>query len=141
MNREAENKNLMLAVMAEFKKANLEPLFANLSDEVVWRTSAPQDFFRFGGVHNGVFGIREYTALLFSRYHFTRFEITHIIAQDDIVWGEFDGEAKDMSTDKFVRFEAMIRWTVRDGKIAEHRCFFDTASVLMQIGALKQGSV
>ena len=49
MTQEQSNKNLMLSVFAALKDGDLEPLFAALSPEVVWKATAPPQFFRFGG--------------------------------------------------------------------------------------------
>src|SRR5579872_3783161 len=64
MNQESFNKNLMLSVFRAFKDGDLEPLFACLSDDVVWKSTAPPEFFRFGGTHYGRAGMKEFTALL-----------------------------------------------------------------------------
>lgn len=93
MTQEHSNKALMLAVVAALKDADLEPLFAALSPEVVWKATAPRQFFRFGGVHRGVAGVREYSALLFSRYHLSRLVPKTLIAQGERVWGLFEAEA------------------------------------------------
>jgi ketosteroid isomerase-like protein len=136
MTQELANKNLMLSAIAAFKDGNLEPLFAALSPNVVWKATAPREFFRFGGTHRGIAGMREYTALLFSRYHFTRFTPKTLTAKGDQVWGLFEAEALHQISGKYVRTDISIRWTVKDGKITEHQGFFDTASVLMQQGDL-----
>ncbi|HKQ46293.1 MAG TPA: nuclear transport factor 2 family protein [Rhizomicrobium sp.] len=136
MTHDASNKALMLSVFAAFKDGNLEPLFAALSPEVVWKATAPKEFFRFGGTHCGLAGMREYTALLFSRYHFTRFAPKTVTAKGDQVWAIFDAEALHQPSGRFVRSDVSIRWTVKDGKITEHQGFFDTAGVLMQQGDL-----
>jgi len=136
MNQESFNRELMLSVFAAFKDGNLEPLFAALSPDVTWKSTAPREFFRFGGTHRGIAGMREYTALLFSRYSFVRFAPKVITAKGDTVWGLFDVEARHAPTGKYVKSDMMIRWTVRDGQIAEHQGLFDTASVLVQQGEL-----
>lgn len=136
MTQEQTNKILMLSVIAAFKDGNLEPLFEALSPEVVWTATAPKEFFRFGGTHRGIAGMKEYTALLFSRYHFTRFKPKTVAAKGDQVWGLFEAEALHQSSGRYVRFDISIHWTVKDGKITEHQGFFDTASVLMQQGDL-----
>jgi ketosteroid isomerase-like protein len=133
---ELSNKVLMLSVFAALKEGDLEPLFAALSPDVVWKATAPREFFRFGGTHHGLAGMKEYTALLFSRYHFTRFAPKILTAKDDQVWGLFEAEALHQPSGKYVRTDISIRWTVKDGKIAEHQGFFDTAGVLMQQGDL-----
>ena len=126
----------MLAVVAGFKSGKLEALFAALSPDVVWKATAPREFFRFGGTHRGIAGMKEYTALLFSRYHFTRFAPKILTAKGDQVWGLFEAEALHQPSGKYVQSDISIRWTVKDGKITEHQGFFDTASVLMQQGEL-----
>jgi ketosteroid isomerase-like protein len=136
MTQEQSNKTLMLSVFAALKDGDLEPLFATISDDVVWKATAPQQFFRFGGVHRGVSGVKEYSALLFSRYHVTRFVPRNVTAQGDRVWGLFEAEALHQPTGRYVQFDLFVGWTVKDGKIVEHQCLFDTASVLIQQGEL-----
>ena len=133
---ELSNRELMLSVFAAFKDGNLEPLFAALSPEVVWKSTAPREFFRFGGTHRGIAGMKEYTALLFSRYSFVRFAPKLVTAKDDQVWGLFDAEARHAPSGKYVKSDIMVRWTVRDGRITEHQGLFDTAGVLLQQGKL-----
>jgi len=86
MSQELSNQNLMLGVIAAFKDSDLQPLFDALHPDVVWKATAPREFFRFGGTHRGHAGMREYTALLFSRYHFIRFAPRTITAKGDQVW-------------------------------------------------------
>jgi len=136
MTQELSNKTLMLSVIAAFQVGNLEPLFAALSPDVVWKATAPREFLRFGGTHRGIAGMREYTALLFSRYSFTRFTPKTLTAKGDQVWGVFEAEALHQPSRKYVQSDISIRWTVKDGKITEHQGFFDTAGVLMQQGDL-----
>jgi ketosteroid isomerase-like protein len=137
MIQEKTNKALMLSVLDAFRRGILEPLFESVSPEVVWTATAPPQFFRFGGIYKGVPGIKEYIALLLSRYHFTRFEPKLVTAQKDEVWGLFDVEALYQPTSRHVRFDLFIRWTVKEGKIIAHQCLFDTAGVLIQQGDLK----
>jgi ketosteroid isomerase-like protein len=139
MNSEASNKELMLSVFAAFRDGNLAPLFDAVSPDVVWTSSAPQQFFRFGGTHRGLSGMKEYTALLFSRYTFIRFEPMNVTARGEQVWGLFDAEALHQPSGKYVKTEISIRWSVRDGKVVEHQGFFDTAGVLLQQGDVIAG--
>jgi len=136
MSQEASNKALMVSVLAAFADGNLEPLFKAVGTEVVWKASAPQEFFRLGGTFRGIAGLHEYTALLSSRYHFTRFAHKIVTVSGDQVWGLFEAEALHQPSGRYVRFDISIRWTVRHSKIIEHQCFFDTAGVLMQQGEL-----
>jgi ketosteroid isomerase-like protein len=136
MSQELFNRSLMLSVFAALKESDLVPLFDALHPEVVWKATAPKEFFRFGGTHRGIAGMREYTALLFSRYHFVRFQPKSVAAKGDQVFGLFEAEAKHRPSGRTVKSDIAIRWTVRDGKIIEHQGFFDTAGVLIQQGDL-----
>ncbi|MEY4966927.1 MAG: hypothetical protein RL274_2510 [Pseudomonadota bacterium] len=136
MSEELSNRKLMLSIIAAFKDSDLEPLFEALHPDVVWKATAPREFFRFGGTQRGHAGMREYTALLFSRYHFVRFEPKIITAKGDQVWGLFEAEAWHRPSGRYVKTDISMRWTVTDGKIAEHQGFFDTAGVLIQQGDL-----
>jgi ketosteroid isomerase-like protein len=136
MPKDAANKALMLSVMAAFKEGDLAPLFAVLSPEVVWKSNAPREFFRFGGIHRGLAGMKEYTAQLAMEYHFVKLEPRAITAKGDQVWGVFEAEAQHRPSGRYVRSDLSIRWTIADGRITAHQGFFDTASVLMQQGEL-----
>jgi ketosteroid isomerase-like protein len=136
MNQELRNKNLMLSVFRAFKDGDLEPLFAAISEDVVWRSTAPPEFFRFGGTHLGRAGMKEFTALLLSRFHLMRFDPKVVVAQGDLVWGQFAAEARHLATGKIASADFSIRWVVRNNKLVEHQGIFDTATVLMQLGEL-----
>ena len=136
MTPEQSNRDLMLSVIGAFKSGDLQPLFDALSPDIVWKATAPREFFRFGGVFRGLPGMKEYTALLFSRYSFVRFDPKTITAKGDQVWRLFAAEALHRPSGKYVSSDIAIRWTIKDGKITEHQGVFDTASVLMQQGDL-----
>ena len=133
---EALNKKLMLSVMAALKDGHLEPLFAAVHPAIVWKATAPKEFFRFGGTHRGIAGMKEYTALLFSRYSFMRLSPKSITASGDQVWALFEMQARHIPTGRIVETDVSVRWTVKAGKVIEHQGLFDTAGVLMQQGEL-----
>lgn len=126
----------MLSVMTAFRDGDLAPLFAILDPAIVWRAHAPREFFRFGGTHRGLAGVKEYTALLASRYHFTRLKPLAVTARAEQVWGLFDAEAMHIPSGRYVTTCLVMRWTIRDDRLVEHQGFFDTAGVLMQQGEL-----
>lgn len=126
----------MLAVMAGLKSGKLEALFDAIRADVAWKVMAPREFFRFGGSYEGVPGVKEFTALLFSDYHLARLTPRIVTAKGEEVWGMFDAEALHRPSGRYVRFDISLHWRMKDGQIAEQQCFFDTASVLMQQGVL-----
>jgi len=136
MGEDVSNRNLMLAVMAGLKSGKLEALFAAIRADVVWKVMAPREFFRFGGSYEGMAGVKEYTALLFSDYHLARLNPRTVTAKGEEVWGMFDAEALHRPSGRYVQFDISLYWRMKDGQIAEQQCFFDTASVLIQQGDL-----
>ena len=134
---ETANRNLMASVFDALKEGNLEPLFAALNPDVMWHMAAPREFFRCGGCHRGIAEMKAYTAMVFSRYHFLRFEPLQILAHGDTVWGHFDVQARHLPTARIVASAFSIRWVVRDRRIVEHHSFFDTAAVLIQQGEMQ----
>jgi len=136
MSEDVSNRNLMLAVMAGLKSGKLEALFDAIRADVAWKVMAPREFFRFGGSYEGVPGVKEFTALLFSDYHLARLTPRSVTAKGEEVWGMFDAEALHRPSGRYVRFDISLHWRMKDGQIAEQQCFFDTASVLMQQGVL-----
>jgi len=136
MNKELSNKNLMLSVFRAFKEGDVEPLYAALSQDVCWKSYAPPESFRFGGVRIGRAEVKAHISLVLSQYHFIHFDPTLIVTQGELVMGQFEIEARHQRTNKIVQADISIRWTVRNRQIVEHQGFFDTAGVLMQQGDL-----
>jgi ketosteroid isomerase-like protein len=136
MSEDVTNKDLMLAVMAGLKSGKLEALFEAIRSDVVWKVMAPREFFRFGGSYQGLAGVKEFTALLFSDYHIARLTPRTVTAKGDEIWGVFDSEMLHRMSGRYARFDISLHWRMKDGQIAEQQCFFDTASVLIQQGDL-----
>ena len=136
MDQELSNRNLMLSVIGALKEGDVAPLFAAASPDIVWKSNAPREFFRFGGPGVGLAELKAHIALIFSQYHFVRFDPMIIVTQDEIVCGQFEIEAYHQRSSRTVKSGIAIRWRVRDGRIVEHEGFSDTASVLMQQGDL-----
>ena len=132
---------LMRRVATAFEKGDLEPLFEAIDDHTVWKTaSALSDMFRFGGEYKKRIGITEVLSRIATAYVFRRFEPMEIVASGEIVWGLFQVEADYRPTGKKLKVEMAVRWRVRNGKIAEHQGFLDTASLLRQQGELPHPS-
>jgi ketosteroid isomerase-like protein len=131
---EMSNKKMMLRLIAAFGRNDPAPLLAAVSQDVVWVSNAPREFFRFGGTHRGVIEVKVFMATVYARYHFLRMEPSLIVTQGDIVWGQFDCQAKHIPSGRTVQGELAFRWTIRNGQIVAHEGFFDTASVLLQQG-------
>ena len=131
---------LMRTVTAAFAKGDLQPLMAALHPDINWQTaSRRQGPFKFHGDYHGRAGATEVLATISKDYTFFRLEPKEIIASGDVVWGYFDAglfyDAKGTGTARrSVEIEMAIRWHLKDGKVIEHKAFFDTAELLRQQG-------
>lgn len=135
-------EELMDSVTRAFGKADLRPLFESLHHEVVWTSASGLNGpFRFSGQYHSVVGVQEVLSKLFTRYVFKRLDAQEIVAKGDTVWGLFDAEVDCLPLDgsslppRRIPFEMAVRWRLKDGKIIEHRAFFDTASFLAKQNA------
>jgi ketosteroid isomerase-like protein len=129
--QERTNKALMASVAKAFKEGDLRPLFEAIDDSIVWTSTSPVEFFRFGGVHFNRAGVTELSAQIFSTYHFRAFTPISIVAEGETVWGHFNMEMIHLPSGRVAKSEIAIRWVVRNKKVVEHQGFFDTATMLM----------
>lgn len=133
-------EQLMKTVLEAWGQANLEPAYAALDENVVWKSGSTfaNGQFRFGGVYNGKASVVALLSKLSTQYFFQRYEEKEIISQGEIVWSLFDvygsyvpAGGRDRAHKSFV-IEMAFRWRIRGGKILEAQTFFDTAALLAQ---------
>ena len=130
---------LMRKVAAGFEIADLRPLLDAIDDDVVWKSGVvTPGVFRFGGVYRGRVGVVQVTSQIATSYVFRRLCPRETGSTGDLVWGLFDVEADHLPALapsgplKPVKFELGVRWRLRQGRIVEHRGFFDTSRLLSQ---------
>jgi ketosteroid isomerase-like protein len=129
---------LMRKVIAGFEKSDLRPLFGAMHDEIVWKSASNHPgFLPFSGEYRTRSKVTEHLAKLSFNYTFYRMEPKEILEIGNIVWGLFDVrlhfDPKGTGLpEKSIALEMAIRWQIEDGKIVEHRAFFDTASLFIQ---------
>ncbi|MES2472180.1 MAG: nuclear transport factor 2 family protein, partial [Pseudomonadota bacterium] len=135
-----DGANLMRTVVAAFEKSNLQPLFDAVHENIVWKTASQQEgLFRFGGQYANRAGLLAILAQLSQDYTFHRFQPKEILAAGDRVWGHFDVSLSydpkgAVGARKDIALEMVLLWRLKDGKIIEHQNFFDTASLVTQMG-------
>lgn len=135
---------LMRKVTAAFEKSDLQPLLDALHQDVVWisasrHASSP---FSFKGDHKNRGEILEVLSNISKDYTFHRLEPVEINECGNVVWGLFRAslryEPKGKNIDsQVIETDWVLRWKIEDGKIIEHRAFFDTAYLLQKQGGLQ----
>ena len=132
----------MKTAVEAWGRADLRPALDAFDENIVWKSASTRDggVLRFGGVYIGKTNVIALLSKLSTRYFFQRYTAKEIISKGEIVWGLFDvygnylpasGHAQ---AQKPIALEMAFRWQVRDGKILEAQCFFDTAALLIQQG-------
>jgi ketosteroid isomerase-like protein len=127
----------MRRVAEAFEKADLQPLFDIIAENIVWKSgSTIKGPFLFGGKYVGRPDVLELTVEISAGYVFRQFVPKEIICHNDIVWGLFQVEGNYMpprgQTRKPFQFECAIRWRVQGEKVVEHQTFFDTNALLRE---------
>jgi ketosteroid isomerase-like protein len=137
-----DGAELMRKVAAGFEKSDLRPLLDAIHEEIVWKSATKHEgLFRFDGEYKNRPGVLDILSKISLDYTFHHLKPKEILAHGDVVWGLFDvGLSYDPkgkgSTPKAVKMEMVFRWRLKDGKIIEHQGFWDTASLLIQQGAM-----
>jgi ketosteroid isomerase-like protein len=137
-----DGAELMRKVAAGFEKSDLRPLLDAIHEEIVWKSATKHEgLFRFDGEYKNRPGVLDILSKISFDYTFHHLKPKEILAGGDVVWGLFDvGLSYDPKgkggTPKAVNLEMVFRWRLKDGKIIEHQGFWDTASLLIQQGAM-----
>jgi ketosteroid isomerase-like protein len=141
-----DGAELMRKVAAGFEKSDLQPLLDAIHEDIVWKTATNHEgLLRISGEYKNRPGVLEVLSKISMDYTFHHLKPIEILAGGDVVWGHFDaglsfdpkGKAGAART---INLEMAIRWRLKDGKIIEHQAFWDTASLLIQQGAMERPS-
>jgi hypothetical protein len=108
-------------------RGDIPGLLTTLTDDVEWVVPGPS-IVPMTGHHRGKEGVSRYYALLKEKLDVLQFEPREFYTQGDTVTvlGFFRGRVK--ATDRVYESEWALVYTVRDGKIARCREYYDTAA-------------
>ena len=126
-------EDLVTTVMRALEKANFQPLFLALSDDVVWKSAATvKGLFRFGGTYTGRDGVETWKREFEHDYTVRAIIPREIISKDDVLWSLFRVDLFYKPTWAQICFDCAMRWRLKDGKIVERQAFVDTATALIR---------
>lgn len=115
---------------------DFRPLIDLLHDEVIWISNASVAHFRWGGKHVNRSGAVELLSQLASEFSFTRFHVDDLVVCEDDALALSNVEGVHLATSRPASVRNVLRMKLRDGKLVRVEGFFDTATVLGQIGKL-----
>jgi len=126
-------EDLLRSVARALEKADFEPLYKAVHDDVRWKSAATmKGFFRFGGQYRGRTGVAKLISEIGADYTIRSFTPKEVVSNGDVTWGLFWVDLLYKSAQDQVSFDCAIRWRLRGGKVVEHQAFIDTAAVLVR---------
>ena len=115
---------------AAFERADIADLLEMLTDDVEWFEPGPPEVLPWAGPRRGAGQVGEFFRAMDEALEFEAFEPREFIAQDDTVVVLGFDRIRLKSSGRLVESDWAMVFTIRDGKIARLRDYFDTAPML-----------
>ena len=128
------NHAVLRGVMRAYVQGDHAPLMEAASDDVVWDSHAPREYFRFGGRFAGRLGLREALSLIASDFAILRYESGEMTGDNDVVWLSNRLDVMELKTNARAQFELVNCWRFAGGRIRSCTEYFDSAGLLLQLG-------
>jgi uncharacterized protein len=139
---EQDNIRTAQEAYAAFGRGDIQSLLSMLDENVEWVTPGPPDAMPTAGTRRGREGVAEFFSTLAETDQIEVFEPQEFIAQGDKVVSIIKCRTRLKATGRAVDDELVHIFTVRDGRIARFREYFDTAATVEALrGAAAQAVV
>ena len=125
----SRNKVLLANMYAAYGRGDPQPLFTAMAPDVRFTAHAPRASFPFGGIHQGIDGVRRYIAAIASEYAWLRFEARCIVAEGDRAVVLSCGRVRRNSDGMQSEVDIANAIRLSEGRIVELDEFFDTAGI------------
>ncbi|MCZ6720607.1 MAG: nuclear transport factor 2 family protein [Proteobacteria bacterium] len=126
MSTEAENVRILKDVYDCFNRGELEPAMNAVSDDVEYHSIGPAERIPWAGIHKGRDAFIGYMQTVASNLEHVEFVADEFIAQADKVAVLGHMKTRSLNTNREGETE-WVHWvTMRDGKIAKVKEFYDT---------------
>jgi len=120
------NTQIAQALYGYFGEGNVPAILNLLTDDIKWIVPGPKDILPYTGVFSGKQQVGEFFRLISENKEFPRFEPREFIPEGDKVVALGYWEAKSRQTGKPYSGDWAMVFYFRDGKISEHREYYDT---------------
>ncbi|HWA91280.1 MAG TPA: nuclear transport factor 2 family protein [Rhizomicrobium sp.] len=128
------NHETLRRVMRAYVEGDLAPLMSAATDDVVWDSNAPKEYFRFGGRFTGHLGLKEALSLIASDFAILRYDTGEMVGEGDVVWVSNQLDVIELKTKSRAQFQLVNCWRFADGKIRSCSEYFDSAGLLLKLG-------
>jgi ketosteroid isomerase-like protein len=123
---EQENTKIVQEAYAAFLKGDIQGVLALVTDDVEWVIPGPVGMLPTAGTYRGKDGVVKFFSILDESEQIEVFEPKEFIAQGDKVVATVNFRSRPKATNIPVEDELVHIFTLRDGKIARFREYFDT---------------
>jgi uncharacterized protein len=123
----ADSRELVRDLYAALQKGDTAPVTAAVADDVVWTMHSPHSESPLGGQRIGPAGVEEFFGHFTSKLETERFEVRHILADENVVVALIDIECTVTATGKSAAGPLVHVMTLKDGKIATFEGFSHVA--------------
>jgi ketosteroid isomerase-like protein len=131
-----DNTKLVQEGYAAFSRGDVQAVLNMMADDVVWVTPGPRDILHMAGERHGRAQVAEFFSTLNEAEEVERFDPHEFIAQGDKVVALVSYRSRVRATGRTIETELAHVFTLRNGKIAEFREFFDTAVAVAAFQAM-----
>lgn len=120
---------LVQAIFGAFLRGDVPAILDKLSDNVEWTVARPMDGVPVFGTFKGKDGVKKFLETLAGGSEIKVFDPNEYIAQYDKVVALVHIEAVIKSSGKAYAQDAVMVWTVKDGKVTKFHAYDDTEAV------------
>lgn len=127
------NRQCVLNFLQAFYDGDATAAMACCDDDVDTITYAPVDLFPHLGHKHGKAWVAEAIAIQQQRYAIRKHEVIYIAAEDSKVAAMTRCALTKRNDGRVVQFTEAEFFALRDGRIIEHRAFFDSFDLVQQV--------
>lgn len=127
------NKQCVLSFLQAFYAGDAAAAMACCDNDIDTITYAPVDLFPHLGHKHGRAWVAEAIAIQQQRYAIRKHEVIYIAAEDRTVAAMTRCALTKRNDGRVVQFTEAEFFALRDGRIIEHRAFFDSFDLVQQI--------
>jgi ketosteroid isomerase-like protein len=105
-----------------------------LADDAEWWVAGPPERLSFAGLFRGPAGFDRWRVALHAAVKYDRFALLQEIVADDEVVQIIDASGHALATGRAYASQVVRIFTVRGGRVARARSYYDTAAYIAALG-------
>ncbi len=120
------NKESVQTLYDLFGKGNVPAILELVTDDIKWTCPVPASILPYAQVYHGKKGVAEFFRLIYANKDFPGFEVRELIEEGEKVVALGHWDAKSKKTGNSYSGDWAMVFYFRDGKLYEHREYYDS---------------